>query len=105
LLNLDEEATANPNDTVTMDVPMLIRIMEFSREDAKTDMDLHDVAEKLIDLSSNGNTLTMKDYDQVVPATNEPAAQEQPHEEPQLETKNVVGGRYWDSAEKRWKDQ
>ena len=105
LLNLDEEATTNPNDTVTMDVPMLIRIMEFSREDAKTDMDLHDVAEKLIDLSSNGNTLTMKDYDQVVPATNEPATQEQPHEEPQLETKNVVGGRYWDSAEKRWKDQ
>jgi len=105
LINLDEDVVANPTDTVTMDVPMLIRIMEFAREDAKTDMDLHDVAEKLIDLSSNGTTLTMKDYDQVVPATNEPAAQEQPPVEPQLETRNTVGGRYWDTAERRWRDQ
>jgi len=105
LINLDEEASSNPTDTVTMDVPMLLRVMEFAREDAKTDLDLHDVAEKLVNLSSNGNTLTMKDYDQVVPATNEPDTQEQPYEESKTETKNVVGGRYWDSAEKRWRDQ
>jgi hypothetical protein len=105
LINLDEDVTSNPTDTVTMDVPMLLRVMEFAREDAKTDLDLHDVAEKLVNLSSNGNTLTMKDYDQVVPATNEPATQEQPYEESETKPKNIVGGRYWDTAERRWRDQ
>ena len=40
--------------------------MEYAREDAKTDMDLHDVAENLIGLSEDGSTLTMKDYDHIV---------------------------------------
>jgi hypothetical protein len=52
----------NPMDVVAMDVPLLIRMMEFAREDAKSDLDLHDVAEKAIALSSNGKTLTMSDY-------------------------------------------
>ena len=56
----------NPSDIVKMDVPLLIRIMEFAREDAKTDMDLHDVAEKLTALCKRGNTLTMRDYDKIV---------------------------------------
>ena len=53
----------NPIDTITMDVPLFIRMMEFSREDAKSDLDLHDVAEKAISLSNNGKTLTMSDYE------------------------------------------
>ena len=57
---------SNPEDKVTIDVPLLIRIMEYAREDAKTDMDLHDVAERLIALSTNGNTLTMTDYESIV---------------------------------------
>ena len=58
--------SADPVDTVTMDVPLLIRMLEFAREDASTDMDLHDVAEKLIALSANNGALTMSDYDAVV---------------------------------------
>jgi len=61
------EPTMNPADTVKVDVPLLIRLLEYAREDAKTDMDLHDLAEKLIALGARGRTLTMKDYERLVP--------------------------------------
>ena len=57
---------ADAIDTVTMDVPLLIRIMEYAREDAKTDMDLHDVTEKLIALSKNHDYLCMDNYEEIV---------------------------------------
>jgi hypothetical protein len=60
------EEEFNPTDSVSMDVPLMIRIMEYAREDAKTDMALHDVAENLIRLSNEGRTLTMADYDAIV---------------------------------------
>jgi hypothetical protein len=60
------ENTVNPKDKITLDIPLFIRLLEYAREDAKTDMDLHNVAEKAIELSSTGNTLTMTDYDQIV---------------------------------------
>jgi hypothetical protein len=56
----------NPTDTVEMDVPLMIRLFEYAREDAKTDMDLHNVADRLIQMSSEGRTLTMQDYDTIV---------------------------------------
>lgn len=52
-------------DTVTMDVPLMIRMMEYAREDAKDDMDLHDVAERMIAMSKDG-PLSMDDYDNIV---------------------------------------
>ena len=56
----------NPKDVVKMDVPLLIRMLEYAREDAKTDMDLHKVAENLIQLSQEGRILDMTDYDSIV---------------------------------------
>jgi hypothetical protein len=56
----------NPKDKITLDVPLFIRLLEYAREDAKTDMDLHNVAEKAIELSATGDTLTMTDYDKIV---------------------------------------
>lgn len=56
----------NPQDVIKVDVPLLIRLLEYSREDAKTDMDLHNVAEKLIQLSADGTTLSMKDYNNII---------------------------------------
>jgi uncharacterized protein YegP (UPF0339 family) len=56
----------NSIDKVTMDVPLFIRALEYAKEDAKTDMDLHNVAEKAIALSTSGKTLTMADYDAIV---------------------------------------
>ena len=52
-------------DTITFDIPLLIRMFEYAREDAKTDMDLHKVTEKLISIRDKG-TLTMADYDFIV---------------------------------------
>ena len=49
-------------DTITMDIPLLIRVLELAREDVKTDAELHRVVEKLIDIRNKG-TLTMDDYD------------------------------------------
>jgi hypothetical protein len=59
----------NPADKITMDVPLFIRMMEYAREDAKTDMDLHNVAEKAIALSSSGKTLSMSNYSTIVGET------------------------------------
>ena len=56
----------NPTDKITVDVPLFIRLLEYAREDAKTDMDLHDVAEKAVAASETGKTLTMADYDGLV---------------------------------------
>ena len=56
----------NQRDTITVDVPLFIRLLEYAREDAQTDMDLHDVAEKIISLASSGKTLTMDDYVSIV---------------------------------------
>lgn len=56
----------NPEDVIMMDVPLLIRMLEYAREDAKTDMDLHFAAENLITLSKRGATLTMDDYDTII---------------------------------------
>ena len=56
----------NPADTIKMDIPLFIRMMEYAREDAQTDMDLHSVTEKLVSLSKTNQTLTMQDYEKVV---------------------------------------
>ena len=56
----------NPIDTVRMDIPLLIRVMEFAKEDAKTDMDLHSAAENMIELSKSDRVLNMNDYNNIV---------------------------------------
>jgi len=56
----------NPTDKITVDVPLFIRLLEYAREDAKTDMDLHKVTENILSLSEEGSTLTMDQYDEIV---------------------------------------
>jgi hypothetical protein len=63
--NLVKENTTDSVDTVTLDVPLLTRILEVAREDLKTDEDLHNVVERLIQLTNKG-PLTMADYDQIM---------------------------------------
>ena len=70
LIQLISEAESNKIDTVTLDVPLLIRLLEYSKEDAKTDMDLHNVAERLIELGHNGSVLSMDHYDRIVSGIN-----------------------------------
>jgi hypothetical protein len=56
----------NPEDIIKMDVPLLIRMLEYAKEDAETDMDLHKIAENLILLSKKGRVLDMEDYDSII---------------------------------------
>ena len=52
-------------DNITVDVPLMLRIMEYAREDANDDMDLHQAAERMVELSRT-KPLTMNDYDAIV---------------------------------------
>ena len=61
----------NPTDAISMDIPLLIRMLEYAKEDAQTDMDLHKVAENLIALAKEGKTLTMDDYSKAVNISND----------------------------------
>ena len=63
---VSEEVNENPTDEIKIDVPLFIRLLEYAREDAKTDMDLHDVAERITDLSRHGECLGMVDYEAIV---------------------------------------
>ena len=65
----------NPQDVIKTDVPLFIRLLEYAREDAQTDMDLHNVAENIIRLSEDGKTLTMDDYSAIVGSSEEELAE------------------------------
>lgn len=54
-------------DKISMDVPLFIRILEYAREDSKTDMDLHVVTENILKLLKNCDNLTMEDYNKILP--------------------------------------
>lgn len=61
----------NEEDVIKTNVPLMIRLLEYAREEAKKDVDLHLVAEKLIELSEKGNVLTMEHYDTIMKAVSE----------------------------------
>jgi hypothetical protein len=70
-LNEAEEET-DAIDTITMDVPLFIRMLEYAREDASADVDLHDVAENAVSLNKEQDVLSMDDYDSLLPSGAEP---------------------------------
>ena len=67
---------------VSMNVPLLIRVLEYAREDAESDVDLHNIIEKAITMGGE-EPLTMKDYDSLVqkdlPAPEEPEEVKKEH--------------------------
>jgi hypothetical protein len=62
-LNEQEE---DPTDIIAMDVPLFIRMLEYAREDAETDMDLHNVTERAIEAVKLRGLLSMEDYNDLV---------------------------------------
>jgi len=58
-------------DTITMDIPLFLRMLEYSREDAAQDVDLHDVTEKANTLGKERGILSMEDYNEIVGAAEE----------------------------------
>lgn len=61
-----ESIDSNPTDKVTMDIPLFLRMMEYAKEDAKTDMDLHNVTERAIELMQQHDYLCMDNYNDLV---------------------------------------
>ena len=53
-------------DMITMDVPLFIRMLEYAKEDAKTDMDLHSATERALKLTKTKGNLSMECYDTIV---------------------------------------
>jgi hypothetical protein len=66
----DDASNGDEVDTVSMDVPLLLRVLEFAREEVEDDMVLHDVVERLVAMSKDG-PLSMDDYDSIVGSVEE----------------------------------
>lgn len=49
-------------DTIQVDIPLFIRLLELAREDVKDDMELHRITKRIIQIRNKG-VLTMEDYD------------------------------------------
>jgi len=56
----------NEEDVVKLNVPLLIRLLEWAREDAGKDAELHEVAERLVELSEYGDVLDMEYYEDII---------------------------------------
>ncbi len=56
----------NEEDVIKLNVPLMIRLLEWAREEAWKDVELHVITERLIDLSDDGDTLNMSNYPEIV---------------------------------------
>ena len=56
---------------VSMNIPLILRLLELAKEDIKEDKELHYIAERLEAISKKG-TLTMEDYDYIAGLKNNP---------------------------------
>ena len=63
---LPEQSKEDPTDLIAMDVPLFIRMLEWAREDAETDMELHNAAERAIEAVKLRGLLSMDDYRDIV---------------------------------------
>jgi len=71
LFEADVPVSEDIPDIIAVDVPLFIRLLEFAREDAGDDMDLHEVAERAIEAVKARGVLSMDDYDTLVPPKEE----------------------------------
>ena len=81
-------------DVIYVDVPTFLRLLELAREDIDNDMDLHDVTEKMVQLSQE-QVVTMADYDDIVAFMNAQGNDEaEPDSEYDEELENIrrLGG-------------
>jgi hypothetical protein len=63
--NIREEQE-DPTDIIAMDVPLFLRMLEYAREDAEQDVDLHKVTERAIEAVKLRGLLSMEDYQDIV---------------------------------------
>ena len=63
LKNMQSESL---KDSICVDVPLMIRLLEYTRESVRSDVELHYVAERLVELSEYGDVLDMASYEDIV---------------------------------------
>lgn len=68
-------------DVITLDVPLFLRLLEYAKEDAKTDMDLHYVTENALKCMQNKDKLSMDCYNNILPTKEQTEKTEQHKEE------------------------
>lgn len=84
----NQSNTTKGIDYVALDIPLFVRLLEFAREDAKSDLDLHVVTENILRIQQGknetnqaGSFLTMQDYANIVDLNEEkPQAAEKEEE-------------------------
>jgi hypothetical protein len=64
------EAPTDPQDHVSLDVPLLIRLFELMREGVKSDVELHQVVERILSMKAMG-VLTMSNYEDIAGSNKE----------------------------------
>lgn len=62
----EEEEEHEFKDSITLNIPLFIRLMEYAREDAKKDIELHLVAERAVKESARECVLDMDDYEYLI---------------------------------------
>ena len=56
----------NPKSTVELSIPLLLRILEFAKDDAASDEELRKVANNIIELSKVAGELGMIDFEAIM---------------------------------------
>jgi hypothetical protein len=62
--NIREEE--DPTDIIAMDVPLFLRMLEWAKEEAAEDVDLHEVTTRAIEAVKLRGLLSMEDYDSLI---------------------------------------
>jgi hypothetical protein len=62
----NEAKQEDPTDIIAMDIPLFLRMLEYAREDAEQDIDLHKVTERAIEAVKLRGLLSMEDYQDIV---------------------------------------
>lgn len=84
---LGDENEENPEDVIKLDIPLLIRLLEFSKENAETDVDLHKLAEHLIEMQGDDpdRVLSIDDYEDILQDLADLDPGDMPADEPEVE--------------------
>ena len=56
----------NPKTTVELSIPLLLRVLEFAKDDASSDEELRKVANNMIELSRVAGELGMIDFEAIM---------------------------------------
>jgi hypothetical protein len=56
----------DPTDIIAMDIPLFLRMLEWAKEEAAEDVDLHKVTERAIEAVKLRGLLSMEDYNDLI---------------------------------------